>query len=96
MPKTIPSIISANTYFWKASGSSSQRRSNEERHANTVRDFFTSQGFEEKSAGVYVKGDAVAEFSYSESCKNVYKHFSVAIKGKRSNIRGLAKYFDQE
>lgn len=96
MPKTIPSIISANTYFWKPSGSATGRGSNEEPHTNAARAFFTPQGFTETEACVYVKGDAVAEFSHQESCKIVYKHFSVTIKGKRSDIRGLAKYFTQE
>lgn len=36
----------------------------------------------------YIKVD----FEYSESCTNVYKHFSVAINNKNSNFTGLKKY----
>jgi hypothetical protein len=35
---------------------------------------------------------ANVEFSYSESCKNVYKTFSVEIDGKRSNTVGLRAF----
>lgn len=39
---------------------------------------------------------AVVEFSYSESCHNVYKKFSVEINGKKSNIVGLRKFLSFE
>lgn len=32
------------------------------------------------------------DFDYAESCRNVYKTFSVFRNGKKSNIRGLKKY----
>jgi hypothetical protein len=36
------------------------------------------------------------EFTYSESCRNVYKHFSVYRNGKKSNIRGLLRFLENK
>jgi hypothetical protein len=79
---TAPSIITANTYFWSPQGSASGRRSNERRHQDTG-DAFINEVYQ------YTKGVDL-EFAYDESCRNVYKRFSVRIDGKNSNIKGLA------
>jgi hypothetical protein len=79
---TAPSIITANTYFWSPQGSASGRRSNERRHQDTG-DAFINEVYQ------YTKGVDL-EFTYSESCRNVYKNFSVHINDKKSNIKGLA------
>ena len=44
---TIPSIISANTYFWHSSSTARSRRYNEEKRENEVKDFFLENGFTE-------------------------------------------------
>jgi hypothetical protein len=36
------------------------------------------------------------KFTYEESCANVYKHFTVTINGKKSNIKGLEKYLNDK
>lgn len=88
----LPYILSAKTYFWTPSSHASSRRSNEKRRYQEVADFFTLHGFTKVGDGTFEKGDCRVFFSYSESCKNVYKSFSVTIKGKKSNSRGLQKY----
>lgn len=35
------------------------------------------------------------DFNYDESCHNVYKHFSVSINHKGSNIKGLIKFIPE-
>lgn len=35
-------------------------------------------------------------FSYKESCRNIYKHFSVTRNGKSSNITGLKKFLKSD
>ena len=37
---------------------------------------------------------AEVNFSYSESCKNVYKSFGVFIDGRKSNLTGLKRFLD--
>ena len=89
-----PSILTANTYFWSSASSASLRRRNEERHQAVVADFFGSLGMSVSQNGNDVIGEKdgiVAVFSYSESCKNVYKHLSITRNGKRSNITALSK-----
>jgi len=41
------------------------------------------------------KDGIVARFSYSESCKNVYKSLTVRRNGKNSNITSLRKLYNQ-
>lgn len=81
----IPAIMTANTYYWTPSSSASGRRSNEKRHAETVQRFLDTHAEALAAAGVTV------EFSYSESCNNVYKHLAVYKHGKKSNITALKK-----
>lgn len=90
----IPSIISANTYFWASASNASSRRRNEEKRQKEVFDFFLSLGMNTTQNGDTVVGEKdgiIAVFSYSESCKNVYKTFTVTKNGKRSNISALKK-----
>lgn len=35
------------------------------------------------------------DFNYDESCHNVYKHFSVSINHKGTNIKGLIKFIPE-
>ena len=43
-----------------------------------------------------VKDNIKAIFSYSESCKNIYKHLRVFKDGKKSNIRTLRKLYNSK
>lgn len=89
-----PSILSANTYFWNAAGNASTRRRNEEKRQAEVAAYFKAIGMEVETSGNSVIGEKdgiVAEFSYSESCKNVYKSLSVTRNGNGSNITALRK-----
>lgn len=81
----LPAIMTANTYYWTPSSSASGRRSNEARHAATVQAFLDQHAEAIRAAGLTV------EFSYSESCHNVYKRLEVTRNGKRSNVTALKK-----
>ncbi len=81
----IPSIMTANTYFWQPAGTASGRRSNEARRNAEVANFVESNKAALDAAGV------VIDFSYSESCHNVYKTCSITRNGKRSNITAVRK-----
>lgn len=90
----IPSIFTANTYFYSPASTASGRRRNEERRISEATNFFKSLGFEviEKSNSIdAILGEIEVSFSYSESCQNVYKSLSVYKKGKKSNITTLKK-----
>lgn len=81
----LPAILTANTYFWSPSGSASGRRSNESRHTAEVQRFLDANAEALQAAGITV------EFSYSESCHNVYKSLSVYKNGVKKDIRALKK-----
>ena len=81
----LPSILTANTYFWTPSSSASGRRSNEKRHADEVQRFLDTHAVALEAAGVTV------EFSYSESCHNVYKSVAIYKHGVKKDIRALKK-----
>ena len=81
----IPSIMTANTYFWTPSGSASGRRSNEKRRNGEVAEFLAENADALKAANVEVN------FSYSESCHNVYKSCKITRNGKRSNVTAIRK-----
>lgn len=87
---TIPSILTANCYFWTPGQRSHERTYNEKRHQNTVAEFFESLGFEvERLSGQTMnakKGCIEVQFYYYESTRNVYKSFTVYRDGKKSNI----------
>ena len=77
---TIPSVVVANTYFWRPQGSAGGRRANEKRHNATMERFIA------RLVNVPMELDC----DYSESCNNVYKSFTVhKPNGKKSNITGL-------
>ena len=90
-----PAILSAGTYFWSAAGNASSRRRNEERHVASVAAYFAAIGLDVAEEGCdHVTGrahDLSATFSYSESCKNVYKSLRVVVAGKPSNITQLRR-----
>ena len=81
----LPEILTANTYYWRPASSASSRRSNERRHTETVQRFLDTHADALTAAGIEV------EFSYSESCNNVYKKLGVYRNGKKSNITALKK-----
>ena len=81
----LPDILTANTYYWRPGSSASQRRSNEQRRAAEV------QRFLETHAAALERGGITVEFTYDESCKNVYKHLAVYQHGVRKDIRALKK-----
>lgn len=93
---TEPEILTANTYFWSPQSNASGRRWNENRRQNEVDDFLTSLEFEVTREGDSVvgkKGDLEVHFHYRESCRNVYKSFSVHRGEKKSNITALRKLY---
>jgi hypothetical protein len=77
---SIPSIVTANTYFWSSQGSASGRRSNEGRRQSEIDDFCLLVNV---VPGVETSG------SYSESCNNVYKSMSYEVNGRSTNLTGL-------
>jgi len=81
----IPSILTANTYFWRPAGSASGRRANERRRHAEVAAFVTAHETALQAA------DVTIDFDYSESCRNVYKHCRVTRNGRRSNIMAVRK-----
>ena len=81
----LPAILTANTYFWTPGGSASQRRSNERRRADEVQCFLDANAAAIQAAGIEV------DFSYSESCNNVYKSVAVYQNGEKKTIRALKK-----
>ena len=81
----IPDIMTSNTYFWTPSSSASGRRSNEARRNREVTAFIEANRAALEAAGI------VIEFSYSESCHNVYKTCQITRHGKRSNITAVRK-----
>lgn len=91
-----PAILTTNTYFWSPSKHSGDRRNSEEKYRAIVADFFRQIGMQVSEQGgkvIGVRGELIAEFSYSESCSNVYKHLSVTRNGKASNITQLRKLY---
>ena len=91
-----PTILTANTYFWKSGSYAAIRRNNEERKLSTVESFFKEigMGVERNSNNIIgKKDDILAEFSYSESCRNVYKHLRIYKNNKKSNIKTLRKLY---
>ena len=90
---SIPSIFSANTFFWSSGGTANCRRRNEERRLGEAVSFFKSLGLDVEERGSHLIGtgniggnDVVIDFHYSESCKNVYKHVSSTRNGRASNM----------
>ncbi|NLT51945.1 MAG: hypothetical protein GXX85_13630 [Ignavibacteria bacterium] len=91
---SIPSILTANTYFWNSANSASSRRYCEEKRQNEVASFFSEIGFNVKRNGdnvIATKEEVEVVFHYSESCKNVYKTLSITKNGKKSNITAIKK-----
>lgn len=92
---SIPSILTANTYFWSPSGSADGRRRSEERKQSDVAAFFAAAGFQVTREGdnVNATGHGLQiTFHYSESCKIVYKSLEVyRDNGKKSNITAIRK-----
>jgi len=84
----LPSILTANTYFWHPATSASGRRSNEARQARTVDQFENLVQTMLGGAGIGVGID----FTYNESCANVYKSVSYRIPGKTTNLTGFIGY----
>lgn len=94
---SIPRILRANTYFWRPGGSAANRRSNEANRLSEVARWCERLGLEvERKSGEVIAtsedGEIEVYFSYTESCKNVYRHFQVTRFGRRSNIIGLARW----
>ena len=96
-----PEILTASCYFWKPGCNASSRRNNEKRRQSEVGRFFEAIGLSVAFAGDRVTGESeeiLAEFEYSETCKNVYKSLSVCrkVKGewKKSNITALRRLYN--
>ena len=82
---TIPSILTANTYYWTPSNYAAGRRHNEERRHSEIANFVAANKAALDAAGI------VIDFEYSESCHNVYKTCKITRNGKRSNITAVRK-----
>ena len=93
----IPYIVTANTYFWAPGAAAGIRRSNEDCRKREVARWLESIGFDVREKDIdtikgVLKDDhgvVEVEFHYSESARNVYKHFRVWRNGGKSNIKGL-------
>lgn len=92
----IPYIFTVNTYFWKPSCNSRERRANELRRYSEAKSYFESWGFkyngntrmyELQNASNFIE----VEFHYSESCNNIYKSLKIFKNGKKSNITTLKR-----
>lgn len=81
----LPEILTANTFYWRPGSSASSRRANEARRHAEVQRFLDAHADALVAAGVTV------EFSYSESCNNVYKRVEIYRNGKKSNITAVKK-----
>lgn len=81
----IPAIMTANTYYWSPASHASCRRSNEARRNGEVAAFIEANAEALGAAGIEI------DFSYSESCNNVYKTCHITRNGKRSNITAVRK-----
>lgn len=96
---TIPSILTANCYFWTPGQRSHERIYNEKRHQDTVAEFFESIDFEVERLSpqtMNAKKDGIeVQFHYYESTRNVYKSFTVYRDGKKSNISVIKKIVAQ-
>lgn len=87
-----PEILTANCFHWRSFGVASSRRSAENRRQTQAGEWLEKAGLKVSYSGnsVSAVGEGIeVEFSYSESCNNVYKSFSVYRHGKKSNIKGL-------
>lgn len=82
----VPAILEANTWFWKPAPSASMRRANEQRRMAEVEAWLYS------NAETLQAGRFEVEFSYSESCNNVYKKLVVYHNGRRSNLLALKNW----
>ena len=91
-----PSILTANTFYWTPSRCASSRRSAENRRQGEAESYFLALGMERGANGWFSTPDGLvrARFSYSESCKNVYKNLEVTVAGDKSNILSLRKLAD--
>lgn len=87
--KTIPKILTANTYFWNPAMNASSRRRKEEQVLCEVEGFLKDMGFSVKREGTQVvakKEEWDVEFSYRESCKNVYKTAKYFYLDRKTNL----------
>ena len=92
----IPSILTANTFYWSPSNIASGRRRNEEKRQEEVSNFFKALGFEVQLSSDRVIANLPSKkleviFEYSETCGHVYKSLSVYRDGKKSNITAIKK-----
>ena len=90
----IPSILTQNCFYRKPNSVASCRRRNEERRQDEVFNFLKRVGFEVERKGDSVRGrlnELYIEFSYYETCGNVYKSLYIERNGKKSNISALKK-----
>ena len=94
-----PAILKANTYFWRSGSCAAARRRNEKRNLETVEAWFNQipNAVVNSNSGSVTceftagKDSFRVEFSYSESCKNVYKHLTTTRNGKKSNFSAVKK-----
>ena len=75
----LPSIMTANTFFWRSSGNRACRLRTEKRHLETVSQFFEGKGWlvdvqTHRAVAKSKDGQFECQFSYVETSRNVYKH----------------------
>ena len=91
-----PTILTANTFYWKPSSCAYSRRSNEKRRQKEAAGYFRHLGMEVKEPEgtdnvIGTLGSLRVVFHYRESCTSVYKSLSVTRDGKKSNITALRR-----
>jgi hypothetical protein len=94
----IPTILTANTYFWKPAASANQRRSSEKQKKAMVASFLEAIGMTVTILEDRVIGEGsglLVVFHYSESTKNIYKSLTVKRGDKNSNITAIRKIVDK-
>jgi len=97
----IPSELTENTYFSYPQRTANQRRAKEEKKLETIKWFFIELDLDVEMrdnsvVGTTINdfGDLYFEYTYSESCKNVYKKFEIYVDGSKKNITFLKKMLD--
>lgn len=93
---TEPAILTASCWFWSPGQSANQRRGSEERHHAAVQEYLDSLMLDvvddsctDSTTATDETGQLVAKFHYRETCGHVYKHLSIQVHGKKSNISAL-------
>lgn len=81
----LPSILVANTFYWRPGRTARERRANEQNRIAEVEEFLAAHKEKLDAAKIEV------QFSYHESCNHVYKKVRIFQDGVRKDVRALKK-----